>query len=120
MPSYSKFPVYAEQLAEVARWSYRNGWAPGTSTNYSVRLPAEAAPAVCAITSSGVDKSALSADHILAVDSHGRPIAGHTLTPSAETALHLMLYRTTEAGAVFHTHSMAATIVSQAEKERGQ
>jgi methylthioribulose-1-phosphate dehydratase len=83
-------------------------------------LPAEAAPAICAITSSGVDKSILGTDHILAIDNHGHPIGDHVLTPSAETALHLMLYRTTGAGAVFHTHSMAATIISHAEKERGQ
>jgi len=120
MNSDSKFPAYAEELADIARWAYRNGWAPGTSTNYSVRLHAEAGSAVCAITSSGTDKSILTADHILTIDHHGRPIDGRSLTPSAEAGLHLMLYRTTEAGAVLHTHSMAATIVSQAEKERGQ
>ncbi|BCA56294.1 methylthioribulose-1-phosphate dehydratase [Nitrospira sp. KM1] len=111
---------YADQLAEIARWTYRCGWAPGTSTNYSVRLPADAAPAYCAITSSGIDKERLGAEHILAVDSTGRAVGGSPLTPSAETALHLMLYRSTHAGAVFHTHSMAATLLSQAAREEGR
>jgi methylthioribulose-1-phosphate dehydratase len=113
------FPQYAEQVAEVARWAARNGWAPATSTNYSVRLPADAAPTLCAISSSGVDKGTLEPRHILPVDAQGRPLGHSTLTPSAETALHLMLYRTTDAGAVLHTHSLAAALLSQAAREQG-
>jgi ribulose-5-phosphate 4-epimerase/fuculose-1-phosphate aldolase len=56
MESSPEFKTYAQQLVDLARWAYRNNWAPGTSTNYSVRLPQQAAPAFCAITSSGVDK----------------------------------------------------------------
>jgi methylthioribulose-1-phosphate dehydratase len=114
------FSHYAGQLAEIARWAYRNGWAPGTSTNYSVRLPDGAAPAVCAISSSGVDKEVLHAGHILAVDAQGRPVGDPALTPSAETALHLMLYRTTEARAVLHTHSLAAALLSRAARDQGR
>jgi ribulose-5-phosphate 4-epimerase/fuculose-1-phosphate aldolase len=33
------FKMLAEQLVQTARWSSRMGWAPATSTNYSVRLP---------------------------------------------------------------------------------
>jgi len=49
--------TFAEQLVQNA--DGRLAWAgpPATSTNYSVRLPEDAAPAYCAITSSGVDKS---------------------------------------------------------------
>ena len=46
------FKVFADQLADIAQWASRKGWAPATSTNYSVRLPEHAAPAFCAITSS--------------------------------------------------------------------
>lgn len=120
MDTFPELKRYADQLAEIARWAYRNGWAPGTSTNYSMRLPVEAAPALCAITSSGVDKDTIDCDHILAVDRHGRPVGGKSLTPSAETALHLMLYRATEAGAVLHTHSLAAALLSQAARDEGQ
>jgi ribulose-5-phosphate 4-epimerase/fuculose-1-phosphate aldolase len=53
------FKVFVDQLADIAQWAYRKGWAPATSTNYSVRLPEHAAPAFCAITSSGVDKETI-------------------------------------------------------------
>lgn len=113
MDALSDFKLYADQLAGIARWAYRNGWAPGTSTNYSVRLPDHAAPAYCAITSSGVDKETIEPQQILAVDQHGRPVNGFNLMPSAETLLHLMLYRIAGAGAVFHTHSIAAALLSR-------
>jgi len=120
MDAFPEFKLYADQLAEIARWAYRNGWAPGTSTNYSMRLPIEARPALCAITSSRVDKDTINSDHILAVDHQGRPVGGESLTPSTETALHLMLYRTTEAGAILHTHSLAAALLSQTAHQHGQ
>ncbi len=116
MDAFSAFKSYADQLVGIARWAYRNGWAPGTSTNYtnySVRLPERAAPAFCAITSSGVDKETIEPQQILAVDQYGRPVNGFNLSPSAETLLHLMLYRIAGAGAVFHTHSIAAALLSR-------
>ncbi len=113
MQGLSEIKAYADQIAEIARWAYRNGWAPATSTNYSVRLPPDAAPAICAITSSGVDKLTLQADDVLAVDREGRPADGSGLIPSAETLLHLMIYETRNAGAVLHTHSKAAALLSR-------
>ncbi|MBX3304175.1 MAG: methylthioribulose 1-phosphate dehydratase [Nitrospira sp.] len=120
MDTFSDFKVYADQLAEIARWAHRNGWAPATSTNYSVRLPSEAMPAVCAITASGVDKQAIGSDNVLAVDGHGQVVGRQGSRPSAETPLHLMLYRTTPAGAVLHTHSLAAALLSRTAKDRGR
>jgi methylthioribulose-1-phosphate dehydratase len=114
------FKTVAEQLVQIARWASRMGWAPATSTNYSVRLPDAAAPAYCAITSSGVDKGTIEAEHILAIDQHGRPIDADGLTPSAETPLHLLLYRTMGAGAVLHTHSLPAALLSQLAHDEGR
>jgi len=114
------FKMVAEQLVQTARWASRMGWAPATSTNYSVRLPGAAAPAYCAITSSGVDKGTIEVEHILAVDQHGRPIDADGLKPSAETPLHLLLYRTMKAGAVLHTHSLPAALVSQLARDEGR
>jgi len=119
MESFPEFKTYAQQLVDLARWAYRNNWAPGTSTNYSVRLPQQAAPAFCAITSSGVDKKSIEVEHIVAVDSQGRPVDGKGLRPSAETLLHMMLYKTLDAGAVFHTHSIAATLLSKMASDQG-
>ena len=120
MTHYPDFKMVAEQLVQTARWASRMGWAPATSTNYSVRLPDNAAPAYCAITSSGVDKGAIEVEHILAVDQHGRPIDADGLKPSAETPLHLLLYRTMGAGAVLHTHSLPAALLSQLARDEGR
>ncbi|MGH7182428.1 MAG: methylthioribulose 1-phosphate dehydratase, partial [Nitrospiraceae bacterium] len=95
------------------------GWAPATSTNYSVRLPDDAAPAYCAITSSGVDKGAIEVEHILSVNQHGSAIVTDGLKPSAETPLHLLLYRTMGAGAVLHTHSLPAALLSYLARDEG-
>jgi methylthioribulose-1-phosphate dehydratase len=111
--------VFADQLADIARWAYRKGWAPATSTNYSLRLPEHAAPAFCAITSSGVDKETFDPDQVLAVDQFGVPMNGCTLKPSAETLLHVMLYHAMGAGAVLHTHSLAAALLSRSAGECG-
>lgn len=120
MTQYPDFKIVAEQLVQTAQWASRMGWAPATSSNYSVRLPDDAAPAYCAITSSGIDKSAIEVEHILAVNQHGTPIDADGLKPSAETPLHLLLYRTMGAGAVFHTHSLPAALLSQLAREEGQ
>ena len=96
------------------------GWAPATSTNYSVRLPDNAAPAYCAITSSGVDKGSIEVEHILAIDQQGKPIDAAGAQPSAETPLHLLLYRAMGAGAVLHTHSLSAALLSQLACDKGQ
>ena len=120
MIRYPDFKMLAEQLVQTARWASRMGWAPATSTNYSVRLPDDVAPAYCAITSSGVDKSMIEVEHILALDQHGSPIDADGLTPSAETPLHLLLYRTMGAGAVLHTHSLPAALLSQLACNEGR
>ena len=117
---YPDFKIVAEQLVQTAQWASRMGWAPATSSNYSVRLPDDAAPAYCAITSSGVDKGTIEVEHILAVDQHGRPIDAEGLKPSAETLLHLLLYRTMGAGAVLHTHSLSAALLSQLARNEGR
>lgn len=114
------FKNAAEQLVQIAQWASRMGWAPATSTNYSVRLPDDDAPAYCAITRSGVDSALITAEHILAIDQHGRTIDADEVHPSAETPLHLLLYRTMGAGAVLHTHSLPAALLSQQARKEGR
>jgi methylthioribulose-1-phosphate dehydratase len=119
MDTFRDFKQYADQVADTARWAARKGWAPATSTNYSVRLPADAAPALCAITASGIDKEHFDSDSVIAVDSEGCPINGSRLRPSAETPLHLMLYRRAHVGAVLHTHSIAGALLSRSAEATG-
>lgn len=119
MDTIPDFKRYADQVADTARWAARKGWAPATSTNYSVRLPVPAAPAICAITASGIDKDHLDSDSVLAIDGDGCPMNGSQLKPSAETPLHLMLYRRPHVGAVLHTHSIAGALLSRSAEATG-
>lgn len=84
----------------------RRGWVPATAGNFSVRVDTDRV----ALTRSGVDKGALCEADVLIQSLHRPPIAGS----SAETPLHLALYRVDPGiGAVFHTHSPAASVIGR-------
>src|SRR5262250_1608252 len=104
-----EFGPLASQLAAVGRGFYRRGWVLGTSGNFSTVISRD--PLRLAITSSGVDKSELAAEHILQVDDAGRLVAGSG-RPSAETLLHITVARLRNAGAVLHTHSIWSNLLS--------
>ncbi len=98
----------AEIIANVGELSVA-GWTPATSSNFSMRLDDGHA----AITVSGRDKGRLVEDDIMVVDLDGNPVAT-THRPSAETLLHIQLYRRyPEIGCVLHTHSPVQTIASR-------
>lgn len=81
---------------------------PATSGNFSARL----ADGNIAITASGRHKGRLRQQDVIAVDLEGRPLSPR-VRPSAETPLHLALYRADPGvDAVFHVHSPHATLVS--------
>lgn len=72
-----------------------------------------------AVTISGRDKGALSQGDIMVVDLDGHAV-GTDARPSAETALHVQVYRRfTDAGAVLHTHSRAQSVASRLFAARG-
>jgi hypothetical protein len=79
-------------LCAVGREFHSRGWSLGTSSNYSVvtgRNPLE-----LLITASGKDKSALTRDDFLAVDSAGHLLQDHGAIgrkSSAETLLHCLI-----------------------------
>ena len=110
------FSGIADQLGEVGRAFYARGWVLGTSGNFSAVVSRE--PLRLAITSSGVDKAGLTADHILQIDGDGNVLEGLG-RPSAETLLHLAVVRLREAGAVLHTHSVWSNILSDANSTNG-
>ncbi|WEJ70066.1 methylthioribulose 1-phosphate dehydratase [Pseudomonas sp. PSE14] len=98
-----------QQIIEAGRFLYGRGWSPATSSNYSARLAADRA----LLTVSGKHKGQLGVDDLLETD-----LAGNSLEPgkkpSAETLLHTQLYAwRTEIGAVLHTHSVNATVLSR-------
>ena len=99
----------ARQIVDAGRFLYGRGWSPATSSNYSLRLSADQA----LLTVSGKHKGQLELDDVLATDLDGNSLeAGKK--PSAETLLHTQLYRwKPEIGAVLHTHSVNATVLSR-------
>ncbi len=95
-----------EAIIQASRTLSTRGWAPAGSGNYSHRL----ADGDIAITVSGAHKAALGAADVMTVDADGRPRDDRR--PSAETALHLMVYRLfPHVKAVLHTHSVPAVVV---------
>jgi methylthioribulose-1-phosphate dehydratase len=98
----------ARVLAELGQRLCAGGRLPATSGNLSLRLDEKS----CAITASGTDKGRLGPTDVLGVELCGRPLG--TRRPSAETALHTMLYRRSpDVGAVLHTHTRSAVVLSR-------
>ncbi|MFV2120864.1 class II aldolase/adducin family protein [Streptomyces sp. Act-28] len=95
-----------EALVATARRTVAEGLVVGTSGNVSVRVGD-----LLLVTPSGVPYSRLTADDVVAVDLDGRPVRG-TLPPTSELPAHLAVHRSTDAGAVVHTHAVHATAVS--------
>ncbi|MEK6406767.1 MAG: methylthioribulose 1-phosphate dehydratase [Acidobacteriota bacterium] len=101
----------AVSLARLGPHFHSRGWVLGTSGNFSSVVSRD--PLRLAITSSSVDKSELTADHILQIDGDANVLEGAG-RPSAETLLHLTVARLRGAGAVLHTHSVWSNILSGA------
>jgi methylthioribulose-1-phosphate dehydratase len=84
------------------------GLAPATSGNYSVRL----GDGRIAVTVSGRHKGRLGREDIMLVDAHGVPLENKK--PSAETALHLVIYRLyPQINAVLHVHSVPVVALTR-------
>jgi methylthioribulose-1-phosphate dehydratase len=71
------------------------------------------------VTISGRDKGRLGVDDVMVVDLAGKPV-GTASKPSAETALHVQMYRRDpQIGAVLHTHSHNQTVASRLYAQAG-
>ena len=98
----------AEAIMDAGRRMDARNWVPATAGNLSIRLD----DGDIAITRSGCHKGHLDRDGIILVDLDGQPLTPGA-RPSAETGLHLQIYRAFPgAGAVLHGHSIAATVLS--------
>lgn len=107
------FDEWAQDLVKAGHILYAQGMVPATSGNFSARV----APDRFAITVSGQHKGKLTIADIMQIDAAGRSQDGRR--PSAETDLHLQLYRRfPDAHVVLHHHSLPATLISQFEKDR--
>jgi len=106
----------AEELVDAARSFWSRGWALGTGGNFSVRVARD--PLRFALSPTGADKGHLRIEQVLEVDESGRVLRGQG-QPSGETPIHLSIVRARDAGAVFHTHSVWGTLVSERFAEDG-
>lgn len=105
----TRYAEAAQSIVDAGRFLYGRGWSPATSSNYSARLDDHH----IAITVSGRHKGELAAGDVMVVDLAGQPVQSQCRS-SAETLLHTVLYEVfPEVGAVLHTHSVNATILSR-------
>lgn len=106
----------AQAIIDAGQFLYLKGWSPATSSNYSARIDDDH----IAITVSGRHKGQLGAGDVMIVDLDGKPVQSASRA-SAETRLHTAIYSLfTDIGAVLHTHSLAATVLSRALDDRDE
>jgi methylthioribulose-1-phosphate dehydratase len=96
------------ELQAVVLAIANRGWCPATGGNFSVKLTDN----FYAITASGVDKTQIKKDDFLLINNQSQVVLGNK-KPSAETLLHLALYKlSSDIGAVLHVHTVANTVLS--------
>ncbi|MFZ4566712.1 MAG: methylthioribulose 1-phosphate dehydratase [Prochlorococcaceae cyanobacterium] len=88
---------------------HSRGWCDGTGGNFSCVLQRQ--PLQLLMAPSGVDKGRVAPEALIIVDASGTVCQGEGRA-SAETLLHLAIVEGCGAGAVLHTHSQAATLLS--------
>jgi len=113
----STFTTLSREIAALGRRFYERGWVFGTSGNFSAVVRRR--PLRIAITASAQDKGKLRPSRVLQIDERGKVIGRAPLRPSAETLIHLEIVRQRGAGAVLHTHSVWATLLSDGHSSRG-
>ncbi|MGQ8709149.1 methylthioribulose 1-phosphate dehydratase [Serratia sp. TSA_198.1] len=102
-------------LLAACHWIGEKGWCPATGGNMSLRLDNQR----CLVTESGKDKGSLTETDFLLVETATNHVPSGR-TPSAETGLHTLIYRLyPQIGAVLHTHSVNATVLSRVERSDG-
>lgn len=97
-------------LRETGAYFFQRGWSVGTSSNYSVILDRD--PCELLVTASGKDKGRLTELDFVRVGGDGVPLVPNQPKSSAETLLHCVVAQELEVGAILHTHSVWATLLS--------
>lgn len=101
----------ARALCRAMAAIHRRGWCDGTGGNFSVVL--EHSPELKLLMApSGVDKGRVRPSQLILVNGSAEVISGQGRV-SAEMPLHRAIVIHTGAGAVLHTHSQAATLLSR-------
>ncbi|MEB3331439.1 MAG: methylthioribulose 1-phosphate dehydratase [Synechococcaceae cyanobacterium] len=104
------------ELCRTMAAIHRRGWCDGTGGNFSCVL--QHRPLRLLMAPSGVDKGRVRRSELIVVDAQGQLLEGEGRI-SAEMPLHRTIIETTSAGAVLHTHSQAATLLSRMALQAG-
>lgn len=105
-------------MVEAGRDFYRRGWMLGTSGNLSVVVGGE--PLRFLISASGRSKGELGEGDFVEVDGEGGVVREGSAKTSAETLVHVEIYRRTNAGAVYHVHQVHAALCSSRDEGVGE
>jgi len=104
-------------LIRTTRRLHQRRWCDGTGGNFSVVQQRK--PLLLLMAPSGVDKGQLDVDDLIVVNEAQDVVEGSGRV-SAEAALHQAVIEQTDAGAVLHTHSIPATVLSRSHQANGQ
>jgi methylthioribulose-1-phosphate dehydratase len=107
-----------EELADVKEELAERDWFMGTSGNLAIKVSDH--PLQFLVTASGKDKRKRTNDDFLLVDEFGRPVEENHLRPSAETLLHVEIYRKTNAGCSLHVHTIDNNVISEVYGDNGE
>jgi L-fuculose-phosphate aldolase len=94
------------QVVDVCRRMRADGLVVGTSGNVSVRVGD-----LVVVSPSGLDYDDMTPASVGIHSLDGAPVEA-SMPPTTEMPMHLAIYERTDAGAVVHTHSTAATVLS--------
>ncbi|WP_026675744.1 methylthioribulose 1-phosphate dehydratase [Alkalihalobacterium bogoriense] len=105
-----------KEIADIKRELGQRQWFPGTSGNLSIKVSDD--PLTCLVSVSGKDKYKETDEDFVLVDEEGKPIDS-TLKPSAETDIHLEVYKKTTASCSLHVHTVENNVISELYASKG-
>jgi methylthioribulose-1-phosphate dehydratase len=106
------------ELADVKDELAERDWFMGTSGNLAIKVNDQ--PRQFLVTASGKDKRKRTDEDFLLVNEFGRSVEETHLKPSAETLLHVEIYRKTNAGCSLHVHTVDNNVISEVYGESGE
>ncbi|WML56993.1 methylthioribulose 1-phosphate dehydratase [Neobacillus sp. PS2-9] len=106
------------ELADIKDELAERDWFMGTSGNLAIKVSDH--PLQFLVTASGKDKRKRTSEDFLLVDEFGRPVEETHLKPSAETLLHVEIYRKTNAGCSLHVHTIDNNVISEVYGDHGE
>jgi methylthioribulose-1-phosphate dehydratase len=106
------------ELADVKDELSERDWFMGTSGNLAIKVCND--PIQFLVTASGKDKRKRTDEDFLLVDVNGHPVETTHLKPSAETLLHVEIYRLTNAGCSLHVHTIDNNVISEVYGDTGE